>query len=207
MNDPIVKAQNRTNRGDTRLYNDSHKGAMVNMINAQERHATFQFGDFSFTDDGFLCCGAEEVYLPPKEAGVLKVLLANAKRVVSKHKIINDVWSSAVSDESLTRSIYRIRNALGQNKEKIFIETVYGKGYRFVIDVNTTVSDITKNSEYQTSCHAVQLMEEKRTLAGYEFAASDAVYYAASKTKRNCSQCDFLKELISALNSDFPLRE
>lgn len=181
---------------------------MVNMINNQECHATFQFGDFSFTDDGFLCCGAEEVYLPPKEAGVLKVLLANAKRIVSKHKIINDVWSSAVSDESLTRSIYRIRNALGQNKDNIFIETVYGKGYRFVIDVNSTASNAptsTKNSEDKASCHTAQILKEKCVLAGYEFAASDAVYYAASKAKRNCSQCDFLKELISALNTGFPV--
>lgn len=179
------------------------------MINTQERNTTFLFGDFSFTNDGFLCCGAEEVYLPPKEAGVLNVLLSNAKRVVSKHKIINDVWSSAVSDESLTRSIYRIRTALGQSKENIFIETVYGKGYRFVMDVNTTVSDVSTsaiNGEYHASCRAVQFMEEKRTFAGYEFAASDAVYYAASKVKRNCSQCDFLKELISALNNDFPVR-
>ncbi|TGB80904.1 hypothetical protein FEK49_06265 [Escherichia sp. E4385] len=179
----------------------------MNMINSQDRRATFQFGNFSFTYDGFLCCGTEEVYLPPKEAGVLTVLLKNAKHVVSKHKIINDVWSSAVSDESLTRSIYRIRNALGQDKDNVFIETVYGKGYRFVIEVSTTAfgtSTPTKNSECNTSLHAAQILQEKCALAGYEFATSDAVYYAASKAKRNCSQCDFLKELISALNNDFP---
>jgi len=71
--------------------------------------------------------------IPPKELGVLRLLLDNAGEIVTKESIVNQVWCGGiVSDESLTRCLYMLRRRLGKGNEGKFIETVYGKGYCFV---------------------------------------------------------------------------
>ncbi|MCV5349307.1 winged helix-turn-helix domain-containing protein, partial [Escherichia coli] len=39
------------------------------------------------------------------------------------------------SDESLTRCIYALRKLLHENKQCKYIETVYGRGYRFTVPI------------------------------------------------------------------------
>ncbi|EFX10040.1 transcriptional regulator [Escherichia coli O55:H7 str. 3256-97] len=64
----------------------------------------------TLTEDGILTQGNEQVYIPPKELGVLIVLLESAGHVVLKDMIIESVWKNIiVSDESLTRCIYSLR--------------------------------------------------------------------------------------------------
>ena len=64
----------------------------------------------TLTEDGILTQGNEQIYIPPKELGVLIVLLESAGHVVLKDMIIESVWKNIiVSDESLTRCIYSLR--------------------------------------------------------------------------------------------------
>lgn len=100
----------------------------MNWSNTINEHSLYMFENFLFSSEGVLRCKDKEVYLPPKEAGVLTVLLKNYRHIVSKEKIINDVWNNAVSDESLTRCVYILRNALGKDNKHL-IETVYNRGY------------------------------------------------------------------------------
>ncbi|MBV8046622.1 MAG: winged helix-turn-helix domain-containing protein, partial [Paludibacterium sp.] len=59
-------------------------------------------------------------------------LLEGRGNLVHKNTIIDKVWGeSLVGDESLTRCIYSLRRLLRESKNNKFIETVYGKGYRF----------------------------------------------------------------------------
>ena len=57
--------------------------------------------------------------------------------LVSKDALHREVWpDAAVSDDTLTKSIGELRRALGDDpRTPRFIETVHGRGFRFVADV------------------------------------------------------------------------
>ncbi|MFT8209921.1 MAG: winged helix-turn-helix domain-containing protein [Symbiopectobacterium sp.] len=94
------------------------------------------FEGFSFNNGQLLTKDKGAIYLAPKESSVLHFMLQNAHSVISKDAIIEHVWKGGlVSDESLTRCIYVLRRALGHSSKKRFIDNIYGKGYRFVPDV------------------------------------------------------------------------
>lgn len=107
------------------------------------------FGGFTLKHGNTLYFHEKLVSLPPKELKVLRLLLDNAGDVVSKEKILMEVWrSDQVSDESLTRCIYVLRRILRESTSTKYIETVYGKGYRFVmrVTINDSVT-IPKNTD------------------------------------------------------------
>ncbi|AZN35916.1 winged helix-turn-helix domain-containing protein [Iodobacter ciconiae] len=92
----------------------------------------YTFGDFVLQTDGVLQYKEQQVNIPPKELAVLTMLLEYAGELVTKDKLLDYAWSSLeVSDESLTRCIYALRKALFEDKNNRYIDTVYGKGYRF----------------------------------------------------------------------------
>lgn len=97
----------------------------------------YEFEQFRFINGRLLAKDKGGIALAPKEASVLHYLLEQANTVVSKEDLIRNVWKGGtVSDESLTRCIYVLRRALGQSNARRFIETVYGKGYRFLAEVH-----------------------------------------------------------------------
>ncbi|HHU7851708.1 TPA: winged helix-turn-helix domain-containing protein, partial [Escherichia coli] len=64
------------------------------------------FGDFVLKNNGILLFKNKEYHIPPKELGVIILLLNADGEIVSKEEIIDKVWSASVaSDESLTRCI------------------------------------------------------------------------------------------------------
>jgi DNA-binding winged helix-turn-helix (wHTH) protein/tetratricopeptide (TPR) repeat protein len=71
--------------------------------------------------------------LEPKTFELLKFLVENRGRAVSKEEIVAAVWPGTfVTDNSLTRAVTKIRKALGENsRETRFIETLPKIGYRF----------------------------------------------------------------------------
>jgi DNA-binding winged helix-turn-helix (wHTH) protein len=77
------------------------------------------------------------VHLEPKMMSVL-VCLANAQNaVVSKQRMIDEVWKGTfVTEDVLTRCISELRKALEDDtKEPQFIQTIPRKGYRLVAEV------------------------------------------------------------------------
>ncbi|MBH3427338.1 winged helix-turn-helix domain-containing protein [Pseudomonas alkylphenolica] len=69
-------------------------------------------------------------HLPPKERQVLRLLLANAGRLVSKDSLLDAVWPGMdTAEESLTRCICVLRKLFKEHRH--LIVTVYGRGYRF----------------------------------------------------------------------------
>lgn len=76
-----------------------------------------------------------EVKLRPKAFDVLKYLLENSGRLVSKDELIDFVWQGmAVTDDSLVQCLKDIRNAL-DDKDQTYIKTVSRRGYIFEKDV------------------------------------------------------------------------
>ncbi|MBX9266746.1 HilA/EilA family virulence transcriptional regulator [Chromobacterium violaceum] len=92
----------------------------------------FVFGDFVLQFDGVLCHQEQQISVPPKELAVLTALLEAAGELVSKDALLDKVWPDGdVNEESLTRCIYALRRILLEDKSNRYIDTVYGKGYRF----------------------------------------------------------------------------
>jgi DNA-binding winged helix-turn-helix (wHTH) protein/TolB-like protein/Tfp pilus assembly protein PilF len=101
----------------------------------------FRFGDYELdVAERVLRRDGEIVSLPLKPIEVLLVLLERRGRVVSKEELIEQVWPDSYVDEAnLARHIYTLRRALGgsprENGEDHFIQTVSGRGYRFIAEV------------------------------------------------------------------------
>src|SRR5258705_1156152 len=68
---------------------------------------------------------------------ILKYLVHNPKRLVTQDELIEAVWGKVVMSESLLRTHVRdVRSVVGDS----VIETVIGRGYRFVPDVREEAS-------------------------------------------------------------------
>ena len=84
---------------------------------------------------GCLQVAGREVELRPKCFDILRHLLENSKRLISKEELITAVWPQAVvTDESLTRCISDVRAAIADHEHTI-IKTVPRRGYLFAADV------------------------------------------------------------------------
>ena len=74
----------------------------------------------------------QEAHLPPKAFDLLKLLVENRPRVLSKTELIERVWPGVfVSDASLAKVVSKIRRAIGQD----IIRTVHGCGYAFAAEL------------------------------------------------------------------------
>lgn len=69
----------------------------------------------------------EEIVLSPKEFAILKILLENIDKVISKSHLENLLysWNDAVESNTVEVHIHHLRNKLGRN----LIKTVRGIGY------------------------------------------------------------------------------
>src|SRR5262249_15689349 len=76
-----------------------------------------------------------EVALRPKSFELLRYLVENPDRLVTKEELLKAIWSNViVTDEALTHCMREVRQALGDTKQTI-IATVPRYGYRFAAPV------------------------------------------------------------------------
>jgi len=78
--------------------------------------------------------GVEVISLRPKTFAILRYLAEHPERLVSKTELLRTIWGDTqVSAEGLRDYMREIRHALGDNAQSpCFVETVRGRGYRFV---------------------------------------------------------------------------
>lgn len=88
-----------------------------------------------------LWCGTETVRLTAKAFGVLRCLVIQAGQLVTKDDLFAAVWDGAfVSEAALAVCIRELRLALGDAAQTPqYVETVRGRGYRFVAPVTSPV--------------------------------------------------------------------
>ena len=84
-----------------------------------------------------LCQGNERVAIPPKAYDLLRFLVENPGRLISREELLKAVWPDTfVNPEILRKYIQDLRKILGDRPDKpIFIETVPKRGYRFVAPI------------------------------------------------------------------------
>lgn len=89
------------------------------------------------------------VELKPKAFDLLRVLVENSGKLLSKEDLFRMVWENQLVEESnLTVNMSQIRRALGESaRSPRYITTVSGQGYRFVGDVRP-LSDDDDSDEY-----------------------------------------------------------
>src|SRR5919197_4097763 len=99
-----------------------------------------EFGRFKLDlARGRLRAEGQDIDLRPKSFEVLRYLVENADRLVSKEEIVSAIWPNvAVSDDSLARCMSDVRLVLG-DAEQCIIKTVPRRGYMFAVPVSRSV--------------------------------------------------------------------
>ncbi|HEY3052309.1 MAG TPA: FHA domain-containing protein, partial [Thermoanaerobaculia bacterium] len=92
-----------------------------------------RFGDFVFDAECFqLLRKGEPVHLSPKAFRLLEVLIAHRPAVVTKQKLLDEVWQGQiVEEENIKNLIAEVRRAIGVDA----IRTAHRRGYAFVAGV------------------------------------------------------------------------
>jgi TolB-like protein/DNA-binding winged helix-turn-helix (wHTH) protein/Flp pilus assembly protein TadD len=90
------------------------------------------FDEFTLDlERGCLLRGGQPVHLRPQSYEVLKYLVKNKGRLISKDLLIEEVWEGrAVTDSSLGKCIEDVRYALGEDA-RLYVRNVRGRGYIF----------------------------------------------------------------------------
>jgi DNA-binding winged helix-turn-helix (wHTH) protein len=85
----------------------------------------------------------QEVHVTPKAYDLLRVLIDNRERALSKAELSERIWPDTyVTEDGLARLINEIRNAIGDEaRTPRWIRTVHGYGYSFQGQVDDAVAD------------------------------------------------------------------
>ena len=96
--------------------------------------------------------GEGAIALPPKVFDTLLMLVQNSGRVLSKEKMLAEVWDdSFVEENNLAQNISHLRRVLGETADIKFIETVPKYGYRFAADVSLAEVGETRTEVSETT--------------------------------------------------------
>ena len=98
----------------------------------------YRFGSFILdTSRACLRDGEREIELRPKSFDILRYLVERPGRLLSKDELMQAIWPNLfVTDDSLTRCISDVRQALGHEGRRM-IKTVPKRGYLFAVPVQT----------------------------------------------------------------------
>ena len=135
-------------------------------------HQTHSFDQFTLDlTRGCLLRGQEEIKLRPKAFDVLRYLIENQGRLVSKDELIKAVWpDSFVTDDSLVQCLMDVRRALGDEGQQI-IKTVPRRGYIFdrPVSENGSAAQMTTYTEETAGVQVIiEETEESKQVRGRE---------------------------------------
>lgn len=111
-------------------------------IKAALRKASADGGERIQYDDGHLkidfdtmtaSLGGEPLAMMPTEFKILRLLIANAERVMTKTLLLEKVWDSTgnfVDEHAVAVNINRLRKKI-ESEEHPYIKTLYGMGYQW----------------------------------------------------------------------------
>ena len=108
--------------------------ALLRRTGKIEEKDIWKYGNISVDFSGYVAeKNGEPVELAPKEIQLLKLLIKNAGRVMTREKLIDGVWGmdAPLYDRTIDTYIRRIRQKLDLNS----ITTVKGVGYRFEVSL------------------------------------------------------------------------
>jgi DNA-binding winged helix-turn-helix (wHTH) protein len=87
---------------------------------------------------------------------VLRLLVEEKGQLVSRDRIIERVWGKDVlldTDNSINAAVRKIRQALKDDPEQPrFVQTVTGRGYRFIASVEPVASPVAERHGVRHPC-------------------------------------------------------
>src|SRR6478736_3232952 len=111
------------------------------------------------------------VKLEKKPMELLIFLVGRRDQMVSREEIVKKLWRSNLfidTERNVNNIVRKIRTALGDDSEKPrFLETVVGKGYRFIGPVRVIDAQHPRSDLGHASAHALKLenASERSSLA------------------------------------------
>ena len=113
--------------------------------------------------------GGEVVRIEPKAMEVLMTLAVRPGKVVSRERLLAEVWGSVVvGDEALTQCVIKLRRALGDSpKSPAYIETISKRGYRLIATVGGEPAPLPRHPRRMWATAAAVLVA---AAAAYYFA-------------------------------------
>lgn len=122
------------------------KGSAPESVSKTGGHV-YRFGSFLLSQaERLLLNGEEHVSLTPKVFDTLLVLVENAGHLVTKERLLQEVWPGTfVEEANLSVNIASLRKALSKGGKQQYIETISKRGYRFTADVVKEMSRSTAN--------------------------------------------------------------
>lgn len=104
----------------------------------------YEFGEFRLDGaERILSHRGEPVPLAEKAFETLCALVKHGNHLVSKDELMKEVWTGAIVEENnLDKNISYLRKILGERADNAkFIETVRGRGYRFVAEIREVAAE------------------------------------------------------------------
>src|SRR5689334_2672099 len=121
----------------------------------------FEFDEFEIDTVRFELRSSGEVrHVEPQVFDVLRYLVENRDRVVTKEELLDNVWGDRfVSESALTSRIKAARQAVGDTgRAQRVISTAHGRGYRFVAEV--VAQEATPPSTVRAETNLPQLVDQ-----------------------------------------------
>ena len=124
----------------------------------------YEFGPFRVDPERqALLRGSELIALNPKTFQLLLVLVRHGNQIVTKDELMKSIWPDTfVEETNLTRNIFALRKALGDNEQNRYIITVPGQGYRLAEDVRLVSQAELRLIAASHSKVQIQVRETKR---------------------------------------------
>lgn len=99
----------------------------------------YRFAEFEFDPERGLTRDGAPVEMEPRAQDILRYLLDNPGRVVSRDELCDHLWDGLiVSDAAISTQIRSVRKALGDDREQQrFVRTHPRRGFSFVGEVST----------------------------------------------------------------------
>src|SRR5882757_4811147 len=120
--------------------------------------------------------GRDELKLRRKPFAILRFLTANPLRLATQEEVVEAVWGKIAMSESLLRThMSELRRLLGEG----VIETVAGRGYRFLLDVQVEKPVTSPSKAVEVRALAADLIGRSK-----EMDALRQVFEAALNQKR-----------------------
>src|SRR4029453_4276178 len=103
---------------------------------------TFRFGGFVLNLSGYaLTREGRRIRIEPRPLELLMLLVNRRGELVTREEIVQRLWGRDVFidiDTSVNTVVRKLRRALRDSASRSrFVETVQGKGYRFIADVES----------------------------------------------------------------------
>jgi len=104
----------------------------------------FDFGDITLCINSLTVrCDKMELKLTRNEFDVLHYLLKNEGKAISRNELLNNIWgyNNEIETRATDDTVRRLRRKLAAANSKVFIETIWGHGFKIKIHNNSKRQD------------------------------------------------------------------